>query len=225
MSDHTPSVKYFREFYAVESDGAISLDEARAEFDRMIEAVRAEEREKAARIAETSYEDQERHRRPDQGAGKGAGIVSIREEAQQEAERRRPDIPADLPGTPGNEAQFPTGYSYASERSMFVAGAVWASEQAEGSDRMGPAAYCHLCAVAGGYPDHHGQWVECSCQRADREPSDAEVEAAARKVFETDAPSHEPEEWFTVSPQLRNDYRATARAALLAARGEVRDVS
>ena len=54
-----------------------------------------------------------------------------------------------------------------------------------------------------------------------REPGDSEVEAAARKVFETDAPSHEPEEWFTVSPQLRNDYRATARAALLAAQ-EVR---
>lgn len=51
-SDHTPSVNCFREFYAVESDGAISLDEARAEFDRMIEAVRAEEREKAAQIAE-----------------------------------------------------------------------------------------------------------------------------------------------------------------------------
>lgn len=49
MSDHTPSVNYFREFYAVESDGAISLDEARAEFDRMIEAVRAEEREQDTR--------------------------------------------------------------------------------------------------------------------------------------------------------------------------------
>jgi len=61
-------------------------------------------------------------------------------------------------------------------------------------------------------------------EQADREPSDAEVEAAARKVFETDAPSHEPEEWFTVSPQLRNDYRATARVALLAAKA-MRDVS
>lgn len=42
MSDYTPSVGYFREFFAVESDGAISLDEARAEFDRMIAKVRAE---------------------------------------------------------------------------------------------------------------------------------------------------------------------------------------
>ena len=42
VDDYTPSVGYFREFFAVESDGAISLDEARAEFDRMIAKVRAE---------------------------------------------------------------------------------------------------------------------------------------------------------------------------------------
>ena len=42
VDDYTPSVGYFREFFAVESDGVISLYEARAEFDRMIAQVRAE---------------------------------------------------------------------------------------------------------------------------------------------------------------------------------------
>ncbi len=37
------------------------------------------------------------------------------------------------------------------------------------NDRMGPAASCHLCVGAGGYEDHEGQWVDCSCQRADRQ--------------------------------------------------------
>lgn len=40
---------------------------------------------------------------------------------------------------------------------------------------QGPAASCHLCVGAGGYEDHDGLWVECSCQRAEPqvEPSDA----------------------------------------------------
>lgn len=50
------------------------------------------------------------------------------------------------------------------------------------------------------------------------EVTDAEVEAAARKVFEYDAPSHEPDEWSGLSEPLKFDYRGTARAALEAAR-------
>lgn len=42
------------------------------------------------------------------------------------------------------------------------------------TEDMGPAANCHLCVGAGGYEDHEGEWVECSCQRPTQgEPSDA----------------------------------------------------
>lgn len=34
---------------------------------------------------------------------------------------------------------------------------------------QGPAANCHLCVGAGGYEDHDGTWVQCSCQRAARD--------------------------------------------------------
>lgn len=51
-----------------------------------------------------------------------------------------------------------------------------------------------------------------------REVTDAEVEAAARKIFEYDAPSHEPDEWSGLSEPLKSDYRGTALAALEAAR-------
>lgn len=34
---------------------------------------------------------------------------------------------------------------------------------------MGPAANCHLCVGAGGYEDHDGEWIECSCQRKSQE--------------------------------------------------------
>ena len=50
------------------------------------------------------------------------------------------------------------------------------------------------------------------------EVTEAEVEAAARKIFEYDAPSHEPDEWSGLSEPLKSDYRGTARAALEAAR-------
>lgn len=64
--------------------------------------------------------------------------------------------------------------------------------------------------------DEFAEWARAYL--ATQEPTDAEVEAVARKVFETDAPSHEPHQWFEVSEYARSDYRATARAALTAAR-------
>lgn len=51
MSDYKPTTDDMRHEYAV-SFRAEYQQEARQEFDRMIEAVRAEEREKAAQIAE-----------------------------------------------------------------------------------------------------------------------------------------------------------------------------
>lgn len=33
----------------------------------------------------------------------------------------------------------------------------------------GAAANCHLCVGAGGYEDHDGEWIECSCQRKPQE--------------------------------------------------------
>lgn len=68
---------------------------------------------------------------------------------------------------------------------------------------------------------HMAEWARTHL--AAQEPTDAEVEAAARKVFEADAPSHEPHEWFEASEALRSDYRGTARAALSAARAARRD--
>ncbi|WP_300345166.1 hypothetical protein [Nesterenkonia sp.] len=96
----------------------------------------------------------------------------IRDDARQEAERRWPSYPA-------------VGFSGASDRQQaFIDGAIWASEQAEAIDRMGSAAGCAYCVGAGGYEDYDGEWRECSsCQRADREPSDAEVEAAGEAIW------------------------------------------
>jgi len=51
-------------------------------------------------------------------------------------------------------------------------------------DRMGPAAGCAYCVGAGGYEDYDGEWRECSCQRSNREPSDAEVRAALREWYQ-----------------------------------------
>lgn len=91
----------------------------------------------------------------------------------------------------------------------------WASEQAEAIDRMGPAARCHLCVGAGGYEDHDGQWVECSCQRPDREPSDVEVRAAAESILYENQPNSTryAVDW----PVSTADAVEIARAALIAA--------
>ena len=88
-----------------------------------------------------------------------------------------------------------------------------ASEQAEAIDRMGPAAGCAYCVGAGGYEDYDGEWHECVCQLADREPSDAEVEAAADAIVEASFGQELPEAPIDL-----------ARAALIAAQ-EVRDES
>lgn len=85
-------------------------------------------------------------------------------------------------------------------------------------DRMGPAAGCAYCVGAGGYEDYDGEWRECSCQRADREPSDAAVEAAARAMAHADVTN--PDGW-VMSEEARNVYSDMARAALIAAQ-EVR---
>ena len=139
--------------------------------------------------------------------------MSIKDEARQEAERRWPS---------------PNSGLYEGLIIGFEKGAVWASEQAEAIDRMGPAAGCHLCFGAGGYPDHHGQWVECSCQRPDREPSEAEVEHVADAVEAASA------QWEFEFDQYRAGSRTyadpgpkaeyIARAALIATQ-EVRDES
>lgn len=132
--------------------------------------------------------------------------MSIETDARQEAERRWPS---------------PNSGLYEGLIIGFEKGAVWAHEQddREPSDDPCPEWNCPDLSAEDRRDGKTCPEHPCTC---DREPSDAEVEAAARKVFETDAPSHEPEEWFTVSPQMRNDYRATARAALLAAQ-EVRN--
>lgn len=143
--------------------------------------------------------------------------MNIEDEARQEAERRWPhtgDTTVDI--------------RRSALRHTFEKGAVWASEQAEAIDRMGPAAGCHLCFGAGGYPDHHGQWVECSCQRPDREPSEAEVEHVADAVEAASA------QWEFEFDQYRAGSRTyadpgpkaeyIARAALIATQ-EVRDES
>lgn len=52
MSDYTPSVEEAREQYWAASGDPRRDSGAWGEFDRMIEAVRAEEREKAARLVE-----------------------------------------------------------------------------------------------------------------------------------------------------------------------------
>lgn len=49
---------------------------------------------------------------------------------------------------------------------------------------QGAAASCHLCVGAGGYEDHDGEWVECSCQRLEPqgEPSDCTKSADSSGV-------------------------------------------
>lgn len=70
---------------------------------------------------------------------------------------------------------------------MFVAGAVWAREQDArkfSAEDQGSAASCHNCIGAGGYEDHDGSWVKCSCQREQdaREPSEpVRVQIAGRR--------------------------------------------
>src|SRR5690606_11309232 len=111
----------------------------------------------------------------------GRRRMTIRDDARQEAERRWPSYPA-------------VGFSGASDRQQaFIDGAIWASEQAEAIDRMGPAAGCAYCVGAGGYEDYDGEWRECSCQRAGRELSDAEVEAAANAIVEASFGQELPE--------------------------------
>lgn len=75
------------------------------------------------------------------------------------------------------------------------------------TEDMGAAANCHLCVGAGGYENHGGGWVLCSCQRAEPqgEPSDAQaavqrlknagvgafmILAAVTKVYEMEAKNH-----------------------------------
>ena len=141
--------------------------------------------------------------------------MSIREEARQEAERR---YPIRLPYNRDFEIRD-------REQKAFEAGAVWASERADREPCADTGCPHEACEIdTAGNPTRCADCGDDLDSVPDWKPSNAEVEAAARKVFETDAPSHEPEEWFTVSPQLRNDYRATARAALLAAQ-EVRRIA
>lgn len=80
----------------------------------------------------------------------------------------------------------------------FVSGAEWERNhsvlrpQADLSDaeieRMGPAAGCAYCVGAGGYEDHGGGWVECSCRVAEPqgEPSDAQVSAVMQALIKHD---------------------------------------
>ena len=136
------------------------------------------------------------------------------------------------------------------------------------TEDMGPAANCHLCVGAGGYEDHDGEWIECSCQRKPQqwipdmprgerigysevsrlperrgepsdpthdardaagvsidqareiaasrrvqaEPSDAQVEAAARAILPDDLFP-----WETAAPAWQDYARRRAAAALRAA--------
>lgn len=138
-------------------------------------------------------------------------MTSIEDEVHAEAERRWPHQ--------GSETRILGVAGARGRRVGFVLGAKWAADHAEAIDRMGPAAGCHLCVGAGGYEDHGGEWVECSCQQANREPSDAEVTYVAEAIRYDSRPETEAHtvDW----PVDEHDAREIARAALRAAR-EVR---
>ena len=82
------------------------------------------------------------------------------------------------------------------------------------------AAYGELMHDRAERPAYHAFMAGAAeyAELIDAEVTESEVEAAARKIFEYDAPSHEPDEWSGLSEPLKSDYRGTARAALEAAR-------
>ena len=103
------------------------------------------------------------------------------------------------------------------ERHAFVTGAVWArdhlaaQEPTNADRRFGPRATAVIREWTGVYPGE------------DREPSDAEVEAAAIQLC---ASAHHELVWEAlakVDPKRQEHFRSMARAALSAARNARRD--
>lgn len=109
---------------------------------------------------------------------------------------------------PEKVMRAPSGSEFAFVDRLLASG-VWGFRHTEvpepTAEDQGPAANCAYCVGAGGYEDHDGTWVECSCQRPEPqgEPSDAQVDAARRA-------------WMAA---YRREPRERMRAALRAAGG------